>query len=226
MTDEAVTGTDWAPPLVAVPDEQGVDRAVRAARRVVEGLVRNGRDSDAAMDAVAEELERLADHLEEHAPPLAERVAAMWSLGGLEMTRHDPVTGPENALAPPLVVEGRSAQEVNGHVVLGLAYQGPPGHAHGGVTAQLLDHVLGMANHWAGTAGMTARLAVRYRRRTPLFVPLEVRARQVSVDGRRIVTTGEVVGPDGEVCVSAEGHFIAIDVNGTAGDTVRALAEN
>lgn len=214
----------WAPPLVADADVTGIDRAVRAARRVVEGLVRNGPNPDLDLDALAAELESVADRLETAAPALADRVRAMWDTERLEMTRHDPVTGPENALAPPLHVQGRSDREVSGEVTLGLAHQGPPGHAHGGVTALLLDHLLGMANHWAGTAGMTMKLTLRYRRRTPLFVPLTVRARQTSVEGRRITTTGEICDPDGEVCVSAEGLFAALDVSGTSREAAQRLA--
>lgn len=217
---------DWAPELVAEPTKDGVDRAVRAARRVVDGLVRAGRGSDADLDGVAAELERLADHLEDHAPEVGERIRQMWDVSELEMTRHDPVTGPENALAPPLVVQGRSAKEVSGEVTFGLAYQGPPGHVHGGCTALVLDHALGMANHWAGTSGMTARLTLRYHRRTPLFEPLQVVARQESVDGRRITTSGEVLTPDGEVCVSAEGLFVSFDVSAAATATDETLVEN
>lgn len=213
-----------APLLVADAEDTGIDRAVRAARRVVEGLVRNGPNPAIDLEAIADELEGVADRLEAAAPELADRVRTMWDTERLEMTRHDPVTGPENAIAPPLHVQGRSDQEVSGTVTLGLAYQGPPGHAHGGVTALVLDHVLGMANHWAGTAGMTMKLTLRYRRRTPLFVPLEVRARQVSVDGRRILTTGEILDPDGEVCVSAEGLFTALDVSGTSREAAQRLA--
>ncbi len=209
---------------MAEGEDIGVDRAVRAARRVVEGLVRHGAEGGADLDVVAEELESIADRLEAGCPPLADRVRAMWDTERLEMTRHDPVTGPENALAPPLHVQGRSDREVSGEVTLGLAHQGPPGHAHGGVTALLLDHLLGMANHWAGTAGMTMKLTLRYRRRTPLFVPLTVRARQTSVEGRRITTTGEICDPDGEVCVSAEGLFAALDVSGTSREAAQRLA--
>ncbi len=35
---------------------------------------------------------------------------------------------------------------MQGVVTLTLPYQGPPGHVHGGVSALLLDHVLGVAN--------------------------------------------------------------------------------
>lgn len=129
----------------------------------------------------------------------------MWS--GEGVTRHDPVTGPENAIAPPLHLLGREDGSVQGRVALGMPYQGPPGCVHGGVSALVLDHTLGVANHWAGRSGMTGTLTLRYHRPTPLFEQLAVTARQVSVDGRKIRTTGEITA-GGAVCVSADGVFI------------------
>src|SRR5690606_41843894 len=70
------------------------------------------------------------------------------------------------------------------------------------------DHTLGVANGWAGTSGMTAELTLRYHRLTPLFEPITVAARQVSVGGRTLRTTGEIKA-NGEPCVTAEGLFIA-----------------
>ena len=56
---------------------------------------------------------------------------------------------------------------------------------------------------------MTAQLTLRYRKPTPLFTPLTVRAQQVSVDGRKIRAAG-TISAHGEVCVEAEGLFIAM----------------
>jgi acyl-coenzyme A thioesterase PaaI-like protein len=117
------------------------------------------------------------------------------------------VTGPENAIAPPLHLLARPDHSVVGVTTLGLQYQGPPGHIHGGISALLLDDALGVANFCAGAPGMTAMLTLRYRRPTPLFTPLTVTARQLSVDGRKIRTSGEITA-HGEVCVEAEGLFI------------------
>ncbi|MEK8145898.1 PaaI family thioesterase [Streptomyces sp. M10(2022)] len=121
----------------------------------------------------------------------------MWA--GEGVTRHDPVTGPENALAPPLTLHGRDDGSIEGTVTLGLPYQGPPGHVHGGISALLLDHTLGVANHWGGPSGMTAELTLRYLRPTPLFEPLTVTGRQISVDGSRIRTVG-VISAGGREC--------------------------
>ncbi|WP_306316919.1 MULTISPECIES: PaaI family thioesterase [unclassified Streptomyces] len=195
--------------LVAAAHEEGVDAATAAARRLIDALLRAGDDTDVDMADVAKQLDGLADQLTERAPGLDERLVTMWQGSGV--TRHDPVTGPENAIAPPLHLTGQDDGSVQGVSTLGLAYQGPPRCVHGGVSALLLDHTLGVANHWAGLSGMTAELTLRYLRPTPLFEPLTVTGRQVSVDGRKIRTEGSIAA-GGRACVTVEGLFIAKEV--------------
>jgi acyl-coenzyme A thioesterase PaaI-like protein len=159
------------------------------------------------MADVALRLNDVADYLDQHALGRDERLVDMWA--GEGVARHDPVTGPENAVAPPLRLYGHDDGSVVGRVTLGLPYQGPPGCVHGGISALLLDHALGVANHWGpGPSGMTGTLTLRYHRTTPLFEELVVTARQTSTDGRKIYTSG-TVSANGEVCVSAEAIFIA-----------------
>ncbi|WP_112469384.1 PaaI family thioesterase [Streptomyces triticisoli] len=191
--------------LAATAHDDGVDAAAAAARRLIAALLLAGDHTDADMTGVAKQLHAIADQLEAHAPAREERMVAMWRGEGI--TRHDPVTGPENALAPPLALYGKDDGSIEGTVTLGLPYQGPPGCVHGGVSALLLDHTLGVANHWSGTSGMTAELTVRYHRPTPLFEPLTITGRQISVDGRKIRTVG-TVSAGGRDCVTAEGLFI------------------
>lgn len=191
--------------LTATPNNKGVDAAVAAARRVIETLLHAGDNSAAEMSEVADRLNAVADHLEDHVPTVQQRLVDMW--GGEGVTRHDPVTGPENAIAPPLHLIGQEDGSIEARVTLGLAYQGPPGCVHGGISALLLDHTLGVANHWAGESGMTGTLTLRYHRPTPLFEELTVSGRQESVDGRKIRTVG-TISAGGEVCVSADGLFI------------------
>jgi acyl-coenzyme A thioesterase PaaI-like protein len=200
-----VTETSRPTELTATPNNEGVDAAVAAARRVIAALLHAGDGSPAEMASVAAQLDAVAEHLASNAPSREERLVDMWA--GEGVTRHDPVTGPENAVAPPLHLAGREDGSIEGRVVLGLPYQGPPGCVHGGISALLLDHTLGVANHWAGESGMTGTLTLRYHRPTPLFEELVVTGRQVSVDGRKIRTTGEITA-GGEVCVSADGIFV------------------
>ncbi len=181
-----------------------IDHATEAARRVIDALLRTNRNN-ANLTRVAEELNSVADHLEDHAGTVQERLVDMW--GGEGVTRHDPVTGPENAFAPPLVLRGHDDGSVRGEVTMTIPYQGPPTCVHGGISALLLDHTLGVANSWAGKDGMTAQLNVRYHRPAPLFEKLEVSGRQERTEGRKIWTTGQITH-NGEVCVSVEGLFI------------------
>lgn len=191
--------------LSPAPHNEGVDHAVAAARRVMAALLHAGNNSAAEMDDVATKLNDVADYLESHAPDIKERMVDMWSGEGI--TRHNPVTGPENALAPPVYLAATPDHRVTGTMTLGLIYQGPPGYVHGGVSAMVLDHVLGVANHVAGESGMTGTLTLRYRRPAPLWQPLDISSHQVSVDGRKIRTVGSI-SANGEECVVAEGLFI------------------
>lgn len=200
--------TPKADALSAKPNNEGIDAAVAAARRLVSSLLHSGDHTAADMADVAAKLEAIVEHLDEHAPSRQERLVNMWS--GEGVTRHDPVTGPENTIAPPLHIMGCDDGSVQAKVTLGLPYQGPPGCVHGGVSAMLLDHLLGVANHWGpGPSGMTGTLTLRYHRPTPLFEELTLRGKQEKVDGRKIFTNGTLSNAAGEVCVSAEGLFIA-----------------
>ena len=192
-------------PLTGTPSHEGVDAAVAATRRVMAALLRVGVEAQAPMREVTTRLEAIADDLAPQAGDAEEQPLDLWASEGL--AHRDPVTGPRNAIAPPLQLTGRPDGSVVGVVSLGLAYQGPPGHVHGGVSALLLDHTLGVANGFAGSRGMTARLQLRYTRPAPLFVPLTVTARQLRVEGRRIWAEG-AISVDGAPCVTAEGLFV------------------
>jgi acyl-coenzyme A thioesterase PaaI-like protein len=201
-TDPAGTARPTA--LSAQADERGIDTATSAARRVIESLLHAGNGA-ADLAAVTDQLNAIADYLTTQTPTVEERIVDMWR--GEGVTRHDPVTGPENAIAPPMPLHGLPDGSIAGTVTLHLPYQGPPGLVHGGVSALLLDHTLGVANFWAGASGRTGELTLRYHRPTPLFEELTVTARQTAVSGRKIWAEGQI-SAGGEVCVSANGLFI------------------
>src|SRR5690348_4913051 len=95
----------------------GVDHAVAAARRVMSALLHAGNNSAAEMDEVATKLNDVADYLESHAPDIKERMVDMWSGEGI--SRHNPVTGPENAIAPPVHLDATPEGGVSGSMTLG-----------------------------------------------------------------------------------------------------------
>jgi acyl-coenzyme A thioesterase PaaI-like protein len=99
---------------------------------------------------------------------------------------------------------------VHGRAVFGSAYEGPPGHVHGGYVAAAFDEVLGFANALSGTPGMTGTLTVRYRQPTPLHTELRFEARFERAEGRKIFTSGQLFAGD-TLCAEAEGLFIAVN---------------
>jgi acyl-coenzyme A thioesterase PaaI-like protein len=118
------------------------------------------------------------------------------------------VGGLSHPAAPQLAmaVDGDSA---TGEVVVGPLFQGGPGLVHGGVIALLIDHAMGCVAARPDRPAMTARLTVRYRRPTPLAVPLTVSVRLDRIEGRQLHLSASIVA-EGEVTVEADGLFLIL----------------
>lgn len=117
------------------------------------------------------------------------------------------VVGLRNPFAPPLDVETTPDGTAFAAFHLGAAYEGPPDLVHGGVSALILDQMLGEAAAAGGSPGMTGRLDLTYRRPTPLG-DLTAKAWIHQVDGYKTTVQGCIMGPDGEPTVEAGGLFI------------------
>lgn len=189
------------------PVSEEAEAAVAAARRLVASLLRAEQVPAGEMAEIAGQLDALADRVESRLPSPTPTEGTWSSRSMTQAALRNPANGRQNAIAPGLRMRGLHDGSVVGEVTLGSQYEGPPGCVHGGVSALLLDHLFGAANHWAGASGPTAQLTLRYRRPTPLFTPLTLRARQESADGRKLRTRG-VIEAGGKVCVEAEGLFI------------------
>jgi uncharacterized protein (TIGR00369 family) len=125
---------------------------------------------------------------------------------------YSPVYGPGNPVAPPLIATDSPDGRATGRATLGKPHEGPPGLVHGGVVATLLDHVLARAVRAAGRGGLTATLAVTFRRPVQLGVPLLATAELTGQDGRRTTATARLVAEDdpGTTLAEAEGLFVAL----------------
>jgi hypothetical protein len=97
---------------------------------------------------------------------------------------YNPVVGVGNPVAPPMRVEIVDGVAI-GSCTLDWRYEGPFGYAHGGISALLLDQIMGYATAAAGHPGVTGRLQVRYRATVPLGEPLRVQGSFVDVLGAR-----------------------------------------
>lgn len=116
------------------------------------------------------------------------------------------VIGMRNALAPPVETRRDESGAVRSDFTLGAAYEGPPGHVHGGVSAMILDHLLGEAASPDQKPRFTGSITVRYLRATRLG-PLHAEAVRNRTDGVKTFCTGHIADDDG-VTVEAEGVFI------------------
>jgi acyl-coenzyme A thioesterase PaaI-like protein len=115
--------------------------------------------------------------------------------------------GLRNAIAPPLEITHVRSGLAHATVDLGAAYEGPPGLVHGGVTAMLLDHLMGETAAAAFTrVTFTGTLTIVYRRGTPLG-PLRLDARIDREEGRKVWVVASI-GDDEGPTVEAEGVFI------------------
>jgi sulfate adenylyltransferase subunit 2 len=122
---------------------------------------------------------------------------------------YNPVTGVGSAVAPPLVVR-RVEGGVVAEVTLGLPYEGPPSYVHGGMSALLMDQLLGSVAVAEGLWGMTARLELDYRRPVPLDTALVLRAGIAETAGRKVVVTGTIAlaeAPE-QALVETRGVFV------------------
>lgn len=117
------------------------------------------------------------------------------------------VVGLRNPIAPPLVLHHDPDGLVWSEFVLGAPYEGPPEHVHGGVSALILDHVLGATAHRPGKPAYTGTLTLRYRRRTALGRRLRVEAHVERTEGVKTFSVGHLGDEEG-VTVEAEGVFI------------------
>ena len=116
------------------------------------------------------------------------------------------VIGIRNALAPPLFTHRDSEGRISADFHLGAAYEGPPGHVHGGVAALILDHVLGEAASPDRQPRFTGTITMRYLRPTKLG-PLRTEAIRIRSEGVKTYCSGHIADAEG-ITVEAEGVFI------------------
>lgn len=132
-----------------------------------------------------------------------------FTASGDRMAWGNPVIGIRNPIAPPVTIQ-RDPDDAGGRVFtdfhLGAAYEGPPGHVHGGVAALILDHVLGEVAAHAETPRFTGTITLRYLRTTRLG-HLHAEAAITRTDGIKAYAAGHLADEDG-VTVEAEGVFI------------------
>lgn len=101
-------------------------------------------------------------------------------------------------------------------------HQGYPGRMHGGIAATILDETieraiqLGKEEHiW----GVTLELKTKFRKPVPLDQEIKIVARVTREMNRFFEGSGEIILPNGEVAVSAEGKYMKMGINAIVDET-------
>ncbi|MEU9342694.1 PaaI family thioesterase [Streptomyces sp. NPDC048278] len=193
-----------------------VTRLGRELRALVEATVRTA--------ASPETLHRVADGVRQVAGELTGRQRRRAEIPEVDefpvgARMYSPVTGAGSPLAPPVRVES-TGDGLLGRCTLGLAHEGPPGYGHGGMSAMLLDELMGRACATAGMPGMTVSLRMTYHRPVPLETPLRIFARVTGTDDRKVFVDGTIVteADPAKPLVTGDGVFVMPDP-----ERVRAL---
>jgi uncharacterized protein (TIGR00369 family) len=94
---------------------------------------------------------------------------------------------------------------------LGSNFGGPPGHAHGGIIATILDEAMSKAIKLKNKVALTRRMEVEYLRPVPLGQPLTVEGRVSRMSGRVLYNSAELRSAKGVVLARGRGKFMTID---------------
>lgn len=110
-------------------------------------------------------------------------------------------------------------------VKLAERFEGPPGHAHGGIVATLLDEAMSKANRAQQVIAMTRHIEVDYLKPVPLRTPLQLKAWHLSAEGRKHYCEAELTAAtSGQVLAKGRALFIAIDPARFLAEHVRSPA--
>jgi acyl-coenzyme A thioesterase PaaI-like protein len=175
----------------------------QSIRELADASIRTEVD-DGEVRAARAEIEAITARLRER--QMTGSYGVRFSSSGASRAWGNAVVGARNPVAPPVDVQTDPSGRAWADFRLGAAYEGPPSLVHGGVSALILDQLLGEAAGAGGKPGMTGTLTVRYRRGTPLG-DLRGEAHIDRVEGVKTFVVGHLADAEG-VTVEAEGVFI------------------
>jgi len=174
-----------------------------SVRELIDATVRTEMDADAVAAAKAE-IDSATARLRQKQTDGSFGVRYLAS--GERMAWGNAVIGLRNPIAPPVDIHHDATGKSVCDFHLGAAYEGPPGHVHGGVAALVLDHLLGEAASDGINPRLTGTISFRYVRATRLG-PLHAEATISHTEGVKTYAVGHLADDEG-ITVEAEGVFI------------------
>ena len=104
-----------------------------------------------------------------------------------------------------------SDERLVGRAWFGPGAQGPPGHAHGGSMASVLDEAMGAAAWLAGHLVVAVQLNTSFRKMLPLGTDALIEAWVERIEGRKVRTRGRLLDDEGDPFAEAEAIFLELD---------------
>ena len=175
----------------------------QSVRELIDATVRTQADT-ATVAAAKSEIDSATARLRQK--QLDGSFGVRYLASGERMAWGNAVIGIRNPIAPPLEIHHDATGKAFCDFHLGAAYEGPPGHVHGGVAALILDHLLGEAASDGINPRLTGTISFRYVRATRLG-HLHAEAMTTRIDGVKTFAAGHLADEEG-VTVEAEGVFI------------------
>lgn len=94
---------------------------------------------------------------------------------------------------------------------LAARFEGPPGHAHGGIIATLLDEAMNKANRQFGVLALTRQMEIEYLKPVPLGAELVLTGRRIGSENRKHRCEAKIASADGVLLARSNGLFITIN---------------
>jgi len=107
-------------------------------------------------------------------------------------------------------VQDNVNKRIVGKFILGEAYQGGGGMAHGGIIAMLLDEVMGKVCRFREVRAVTAELTIQYLKPVKVDEEIVVEGYETEVKGRNLFLVGEIRNNAGVVLAKGTGRFVVI----------------
>ncbi|WP_424324248.1 PaaI family thioesterase [Gordonia sp. (in: high G+C Gram-positive bacteria)] len=183
-----------------------VEPLTDSVRSLIDAVIRTEVDDD-RLHAAREKIDAIVADLRSEQKPGSFGLEFTSDLHGLPWG--NAAVGARNAIAPPMRIVHHEDKTATCEVDLGAAYEGPSGLVHGGVSALLLDQLLGeVVSVNDKMPSFTGTLNVKYVAPTPLG-PVRLHAEIVNREGRKTFVRGHIATTDGTVTVTAEGIMVA-----------------
>lgn len=94
-------------------------------------------------------------------------------------------------------------------------HQSYPGRMHGGIASAILDETIGRSilnKYETEVWGVTIELNLKFRKPIPLNQQLKVIGRITNENSRMFEGTGEIILPNGDIAVTAQGKYLKVPI--------------